>query len=127
MIFLISSIEFSLIMGILIFLGILALLIRIRGTYDDERMAKEQIINQKSYSVALLIAMALVPLWLIPISIFTTQTDYSTVEPFLIEQGIIPDKSHLIYLPSWQVTLFLILISFLEIVVIKKILKKAWQ
>jgi len=114
-------------MGILIFLGILALLIRIRGTYDDERMAKEQIINQKSYSVALLIAMALVPLWLIPISIFTTQTDYSTVEPFLIEQGIIPDKSHLIYLPSWQVTLFLILISFLEIVVIKKILKKAWQ
>jgi hypothetical protein len=127
MILLLSTIEFSIIMGFLIFLGIVALAIRTLGTYDDKKLSKEQLLEQKSFSIALIIAMALVPLWLIPISIFTTQTDYSTIDPILIERGVIPDNSHLLYFPSWQVSLFFIISGLLEIFIIKKILKKAWQ
>ena len=109
-------------LGILFFLGFTGLAIRIGGTYDASKLTKKGYRKQKRAAIAIIIALILMLVWLIPISIFTTQTDYSDVDPLLIDAGVIEDKSHLLYLSAWQVVLFLSIITFLQASIIYVIL-----
>ncbi len=114
---------FLIIIGILLFIGLLGLAIRIGGTHDARKLTKKSAEKQKCFAIAMVISIMIMPIWIVAISTFTTQTDYSEVDPILIERGIIEDKSNHYYLSSQVLTLILLIISGIQIIILYFILR----